>query len=296
MPKPFLFLYGNCQMNRLAQGFALQPEVDRLFRVRKVQNFNLSGEDADPRHVEQAAEFEREAANIGVIIYQAEVWDKNAAHIMSRLPADCVKIPVFSVALSTLWPFYFKDMPIRKVKWPGYDGNYFPYGDTYLTRQVKAGAEPEDIVRGYMALDVNAATPLDDWRAGNLANLRKKEETSAVRISDLLDERFETVRCFWTINHAANEVFRLMVDQLLDVLGLARLDPRVGDEFGGHVGFGNLLHQRVHPRIIEHYGLGYLGPETLYKHWNDALTFEEWTRRYVALSRQAHGLVQGAAA
>lgn len=296
MSKPFLFLYGNCQMNRLNGGLIRQPEVTRLFEVRRVPNFNAFGEDADPQHMRQVAEFEREAANTRVIIYQAEAWDKNSDLIMGRLPADCVRIPIFSVALSTLWPFYFKDMAIRKVKWPGHAGDYFPHGDSYLTRQVKSGAEPEDIVRNYLALDVNAMTPLDEWRATNIANLRKKEETTAVRIADHIEAEFASRRSFWTINHATNGIFRLMVGQLLEALGLPDLDGPAGEQFSGQIGFGDMLHQPVHPSIIEHYGLSWLRPDNVYKHWDDELTFEELVRRYVAMSRQAHGLAEGVAA
>jgi hypothetical protein len=296
MPKPFIFLYGNCQVTHLARGLAMQPEVRRRFRVRRVQSFDIFGENADPRSVRQMAEFEREAHNAAVIVHQAEAWDRNADHVMSRLPSGCIRIPIFSVALPTLWPFYFKDLAVRKVKWPGFEGHYFPYGDSWLTRQVKAGAEPEDIVRDYLALDVNATTPLDAWRAVNIANLRKKEETAVIRVADYIEAGFESRRSFWAINHPANGVIRVMVGQLLEALGLPDLDPAAGEEFAAQSGFGDMLHQPVHPSVIEHYGLSWIRKGSVYRHWNDSLCFEDLVRRYVEMSRRAHGLAQDAAA
>lgn len=289
MTEPFLFLYGNCQMGRIAEGLRMQPGVSRMFNVRRVQNFKDFDDEVSDAHRKRIDEFEREAGNCKVFIYQAEAWDKNSRVITEKLPADCIRVPLFSISLPTFWPFYFKDAAIRKGRTGGISPDYFPCGDSFLTRRIKAGAAFEDIVQEYLALDVNCVVPLDAWRDANLANLRQKEQGSVMRISDYVDERFATERCFWVLNHPTNSVIRVVVDQVLEALELNVMDKETGDEFAAKPGLGSIIDHPVHPSIIEHFGLTYLGPDHRYKHYEQSLSFEAWTRLYVTTAMQVHG-------
>lgn len=287
MTKSLLFLYGNCQMNRYAQGFARHPEVQRLFDVRKVPSFKALGEDARPSHQALIDDFRRNASDCGVFIYQAETWDKNASQITDLLPADCVRIPIISIALSTAWPFYFKDLAIRKGR-SADAPDYFPYGDTFITRRVKAGASLDEVVREYVTLDVNSALPLDEWKASNLAMLRKKEETSAIRISPYIEEKFETEMCFWAPNHPTNQVMRQALSQVLDALGLDDLDAKAAKDYASQIGLGNMPHHPVHPSIIDHFGLTYVDRKSTYEHHGEQLNFESWARLYAATAIETY--------
>lgn len=281
MTRSLLFLYGNCQMGRFAQGFGRHPDAPRLFDVRKVPSFSAFGEDAKPSHKALIQDFENNASDCRVFIYQSEAWDKNSALITDLLPADCIRIPIISLALSTAWPFYFKDMAIRKGR-SETAADYFPYGDTFITRRVKAGASLDEVVREYTTLDVNSVLSLDEWKASNLAMLRKREESSSIRISSYIEETFEAKRCFWAPNHPTNSLVRHAFGQVLEVLGLDDLDAKAGDDFASHIGLGALPQLPVHPSIIEHFGLTYIDNNSLYTHQEQSMDFESWVRLYTA--------------
>ncbi len=294
--KPHMFLYGNCQMNRLMQGLKMQPEVQRLFQVKRVPSFDAVAEDDESDHAAMVQAFRDEAKNTRIFICQAEVWDKNFKKFADLLPDDCVKIPIFSVALSSLWPYYFKDMPIRQIKVPGARGHSFPYGDTFLIRRVKQGVPTEDIVTEYMGLDINAEMPLSETHRANLDMLRKKEERSVIRVVDYIEDHFQDDRVFWTLNHATNALFRVVVGQLLAAMELPDLPPPAAGTFASSIGFGSLIHHPVHPAVIEHFKLKYLSPDSLYHHHGEEITFREWVYRYVETARIAYAAPAAAAA
>lgn len=289
MAKPFVFIYGNCQMERIEQGLALSPELTEKFQLYMVPNFKNFGDQSGAETTRRVEFFAKQAKNCRIFLYQNEFWDKNSHIIMNILPEGCIKVPMFSISLSSLWPFYFKDLAIRAVKTPA-GVELFPYGDSFIAKAVKAGEEAGSILERYLALDVDDVLPLADWHKSNLDILRAKEERAVISVAKLIEEQFTDVRFHWTPNHPTNTIFRPIVDQLLRHLGYPELVGEDARQFGIGMGFGKQLHHPIHPSVIKALGLNYLEVEGTYKHHDDMLTFAQWAKLYIETAREVYGM------
>lgn len=286
MAKNILYAYGNCQVGTVLAGLSSHPDFNKRFEVRQLSSFVPFGQDEIVETARQ--EFLKDSKNVKVFLYQLDRWDAGAEALAALLPDDCLRLPIFSLSLSTLWPFYFKDVPLlrKSVERPA---GLFPYGDSVLAKFARKGRLQKVAIYEYCHLDINSIVNLDEWHEAGVAALEQRESATPFRVTDFIRENFRDTCLFWTPNHPTNRLIRHLVDQILSMLDMEPLPARPAYLFDISMGLGGGFYNPIHPAVARHFDLTYVDENTPYRHYAQNITFAEWVSLYYETALAEYG-------
>lgn len=286
MSKDILYAYGNCQVGTVLAGLSSHPDFSKRFEVRQLSSFVPFGQDDIVETARQ--EFLKDYKNVKVFLYQLDRWDAGAEALAAMLPDDCLRLPIFSLSLSTLWPFYFKDVPLlrKSVEQPA---GLFPYGDSVLAKSARKGRAQKIALYEYFHMDVNSIINLDEWHETSIAALEQRESATPFRVTNFIRDNFRDVCLFWTPNHPTNRLIRHLVDQILDMLNMGPLPARPAYLFDISMGLGGSFYNPIHPAVARHFDLTYVDENTPYRHYAQNITFADWASLYYETALAEYG-------
>lgn len=187
------------------------------------------------------------------------------------------------VAGAFLWPYTGQPHP-KNAPAPFLD-EAGPYpaelGDSFLNRMIVAGVPAEQAVQTYLSTDVATVRRVDRLQEIVLDKQRDRDLACGCSFADLISARFRQERLFRSPNHPEVRLTMMLAGEVFARLGMA---PQLIEEMVRSPS-GALFppsETPVHPSIIKHFGLEFIGPDTRYRYFNEgSFTFEEYAYRYM---------------
>lgn len=279
---PIIFVYGNCQAQKMTEALALSPEIAGEAELFYVNNFTDHDRNSKAVVQQRADYLKANAHRARAVVYQTEFWDPQATSTLQALPERCRRLPIPALRNTIFWPYCFKDKISRRARPPR---RMFPYGDTQLHKAVLAGGEPSEVVAQHMATDLNTTLPFERWRDRNLDMLRQLEAQTAIRVVEWIADEFSEREFFTSPNHPVNDLLRRIVDQTLTGLGYAPLTAEAGAAFEAGPSIGEDLHLPIHPSFAEAAKVSYHPPGKAYRYEGELITYETWALDYARTVR-----------
>jgi hypothetical protein len=231
---------------------------------------------------------ENELQRRPLLIYHEPDWMPYLGEHLERyeqfvdgIASDVKRISIPQPGFTPFWPFHSSDprndQPDRPRNRYG-EFPWLPYGDGYVLRMLKEGLPPGEVIARYLALDFSTEVDLDKLLSGSLSMLERQDRTGAVKVTDYIQDNFQSKMLFQTINHANNRLNLYMANQVLQLLDCATVPECVLDSVTEIIERS----MPVHPGIARHFGVSYIGRDTRY--WVDEIrniTFAEYVRDYV---------------
>jgi tetratricopeptide (TPR) repeat protein len=263
-----IVMIGNCQIQAmlgLYTRFAEKSFGQDILYVRSYETIS--------------AEHHRALETADVIVEQLQDFRPKGDIAGITVKAERIAVPV--VHGGFLWPFAGQPHPNNPS--PSFR-EAGPYGsemsDAYLNRLVKANTPPDEAVRKYSALDVNATVSLDRLLEISLEKQRSRDSASGFSIAPVIEAYFRREPIFLTPYHPNARVAVALAEQLFAKLGVdpgdtrrmqrtMRVTPFPKDELP------------VHPAVARHFGLSWATPDRRYRFLDEgAFTFAEFASRY----------------
>jgi tetratricopeptide (TPR) repeat protein len=219
-----------------------------------------------------------------VLVEQVFDWRRPVEEF---LPAGCARFLFPTASQWFLWPYAGAEHP-RNEALGGREGPYpAEFGDNYLNRMIKGGVAPAAAVRRYLELDIVARAGIASRYEKEMELLDRRDEVARFGLREAIETRFRTEKLFRTRGHPNMAIFALQAAVLFARMGVDAEPVRIGLASYYHPPFP-YTEMPIHPRLGEHFGLGYAGADTLYRFFPDGrYTFEEFAHRYM---RYAHNL------
>ena len=180
------------------------------------------------------------------------------------------------------WPLAGQPHPRNPTPWYLKEGPFdAEYADAYLNRLIAQGVEPDQAVDRYLKLDVNSLVNLDRFFDLMLERQSQRDELTGFDLATVVRANFRHELLFRTpfhpelriARHLAAELFRRLdvaeelIERMQRCLTVAPFPEKV---------------LPIHPSVIRHFGLTFIGPGYRYKHsLHGDVTFEEFARQYV---------------
>ena len=195
--------------------------------------------------------------------------------------ARVVRFP--DVRGSFLWPLGNQprpDNPIRPYK-PA--GPYDPeVGDRFLNGLIKQGVSPEMALRRYRALDIIGETNLPRFFELTIEQQRRRDAETGMSVANFIVERLAQERLFRTQGHLDLPLFNHLARQVYLALGADPTEIDVGLAAEAVHPFEPFQDAPIHPAVVAHFGLAYLGVNPRYYHLQEGrFTFDEYVLRYM---------------
>lgn len=204
---------------------------------------------------------EEQIARCRVLIYQNSF---GAPAFLEQLGSEVIKIRIPLITCAFMWPFTF-DRPNENVGWR------FPYGDRQLIAKMREDISPETVAADYFLENLGRQINLNRLFDLELQKWGKYDLESDVQIGGFLKDNIFIQRLFLTPDHPTDVVMVELANQLLEKLGLPRID--IQDRDGAqHALSGTEV--PVHPSIIRHFDLPYLAADHRYPLWGGSKSLD----------------------
>jgi tetratricopeptide (TPR) repeat protein len=158
------------------------------------------------------------------------------------------------------------------------------YGDRYLNRAIRAGANPAETIRDYVTRDFGAKLHLDRRLEITLARQEERDRQLGYDIAGIVRRHFRDEYLFRSQGHPQLRIMRHLAETLFRTLQVGDDALQCVDE--------NLVESNypaepdfapIHPAVIEHFGLTFVTPDTRFAIWDQLDTFREYAYRYMGL-------------
>jgi len=260
---------GNCQGRRL------QVLFDDEFRA-------ITGDTTDfVVSYEPFTDRVREILLAADIIVAQAIDSEHSVNIDTLdLRAEIILYPNITGAF--LWPFS-GDAHILNEKLPHFhDGPYGrEYGDRWLNRKIKQGAQPADIIREYLELDVPKVTRLDRMYELLIERGYQRDVRTGFAATEIIEREFRDNRLFLTPANLELPLFVHVARIVYDRLGVPASEVERVLAGLWRTPFP-LIDLPIHPAVARHFGLKYIDETTRYRTAaGELLSFVEWVERYV---------------
>jgi len=266
--KKIVFL-GNCQARRL---YVLYNE----------KFAPLTGDTT-----ELVANFEALTPRVAEILADADVIVAQVTDAEQKVTVDKVqtKAQVIEYPYVTgnfLWPHSGREHLLNQPLPHLHDGPFgVQFGNPWLNARIKAGARPEDIVAEYEALDLSKAINLDRTYELSLQRARERDRKSGFRLADIIEKTLSDIPLFMTPANFELPLFRPFAAGVYERLGIPAATVQAMLDTLWRTPFPIADHP-IHPSIAQHFGLKFIGPDTLYRTLTgESLTYREWLTDYV---------------
>jgi hypothetical protein len=287
-----VILYGNCQAAAVARFLRGIPELAAVFQLDWWQEntLHLAFANTDVR---------ARLPSCDLLWAQLGTWQTGAAQ--APVPPGCQVVFFPPLSLQCLWPLNAADSAMRPEP-PDFPYGRFPYGDRLAISLMGQFGDLDEVVARYLATDITPGLS----RFGDITRARQDmlDGQCQTDFSRFIYDQFRQRLLFRTIKHPGDLLMRKVVAFLIGATGGTwnALPASPGQEryhasmpgFGGvefHVasGYWDLdptINMPIHPQVIRHFGLQWVAEDTVYQHYNDHVTFEEYVRLYVTYRRR----------
>ena len=261
-----MIVWGNCQAEALIHVLSLVPQSAEAFEIIYQKSYVSAAEQQ-----EQLIQFETADVFIRQTLFE---WRN---HPLRETLPEKLRVITFPLCyLGAMWPFdsfIFGNDNVMIAS-----GAPFAFQDGLMARLRTEFPDPEERLARYISLDFPKPPDLRRNSAFDANRLLRSDENHGMTIGHLMLDTFRTERLFHTITHPAPPVVEHVAWEVLKALDLTLLRSDV-PKFPDFMGYYQVP---VHPRIIDHFGLSYVGPLTEYAFSpTERLTFEQYFRRYI---------------
>jgi hypothetical protein len=190
--------------------------------------------------------------------------------------ASVVRIP--NLYCDFLWPFAGRAHPRNRGAFTLPGGPYpAEHGDRFLDQMAADGVDENVAIARYLALDIVTEGELDSRLTDRLAILRQLDAAAGYDLADYVADRFRIEPLFRTRQRITMPLLRRLTAQFFGKLGVQGWTPeslrRVPFPAGA---------QPIHPGVIAHFGLTWVGPDQEYPVNEEGFfSFEAFARRYM---------------
>lgn len=231
-----------------------------------------------------------------VLVYQVLDVGADVAGFAETTKAQRFRVPQVDGA-GFLWPYIGRSAHPKHTVTPflpfgAYGGTGL--GDDYLNRMIRNGVDPIEAVDQYEALDIVNAARVDRLKEILMDRQRTRDEKTQIETAGLIEGYFRT-EPVQSKGQPTVRVYRTLAEQLFEKMGVTGSDrKRIHDM----IPFAVLdeIYTPIHPGIIRHFGLTYLGEDHRYPFIEEGrFTFREYCLRYMRYeynSELAEGIFQ----
>jgi hypothetical protein len=246
-------VYGNCQIDPLIRILALSTEFSRIYEntpVTAVHRISQSEE----------TQFAATVRNLDLLIHQPVAPAIYGS--TRRLGTDHLVTWLKSGARAISFPSaHFTGYSPETIVWKDGNGNnvwdsFCNYHDLNILNAYYHGMSRRECISyvlegvgyGPEFLEANVADSLD--------RLRQRERQIDVTISDFVDENWRRERLFFGFNHPSNSLVLHEANQILDMIGLPKLDPAALAGCPEYMAEKNDV-LFIYPVVRKHFALGF---------------------------------------
>ena len=264
-----IVIFATCHGNVIERLLSLSSNCREKYILISLLNFSSPGVPSDPfRHYNSICESE-------LFLYQENKLLNKVFINEIRKYTNAIKIPY--VTSSIYWPSMVNPAKGGRLL----INEKFPYGIIPFRCKVlddlisKKNIENE-IVQEYCSLNLAKTINLDIHYHNQIEYLKNLDaDNQFIKISDFIDKHICSNQLFYLFNHPSLAVFRYIIDQLFDMLGVENdLPEKIPDNFYYH-------QQPIHPSVVKHYGLDFVNEGTVWPVGPHKVFFEDYVRLYI---------------
>lgn len=266
--RPRVVIIGNCQSEKLRQGFVQTEPLNRRFEV-KYHFVEL------PHHLREFVERDLEACDI-LLVQDIQLWDRFPLRDRVRAGAEIIRFPL--VRFASLWPFDGWNGPSdsEATRQEGPD-LMFSYLDGLLARLRKEMPERERRFQMYRSLEIPALVNYRRLHQLEERRLLAMDRKFGIDIGAYVLDRFQRQRVFHSTVRANREVLDRLMQSVLRSMGVHGRHPlpkQIEKTMSS-------MQVPVHPRVARDLGVRWADERTRYTIRGRSLTWEEYVRAYI---------------
>ena len=218
---------------------------------------------------------EGEIENCDLLLYQrlGEEWgDLSSDVLLSRVPKEAKTLCLPNMTNYSLWP---------TATWA--PEAYNLWLDSYVEDLIARKLSYSEIIYVVMRADFSKILDLPMRTKESLLREYGKDYYGRANIFKFIEQNWKEKQLFTTPNHPAKELMILVVNLVLEVLGIPSI--KVSGDLS-NITCDKEFFLPVHPFYIEHYEIQYLTESTRYPVFGNSLTYKEYLMAYVAARQQ----------
>ena len=158
------------------------------------------------------------------------------------------------------------------------------YGDRYLNRAIRAGANPAETIRDYVTTEFGAKMQLERRFEITLARQEERDRQTGYDVAGIVRRHFCDEYLFRSQGHPQLRIMRHLAETLFRVL---KVEPGAMQSMQDNLIASNCPAEPdfapIHPAVIEHFGLSFVTGETRFAIWDERDTFRDYAYRYMGL-------------
>ncbi|MBV8494147.1 MAG: hypothetical protein JO162_11810 [Alphaproteobacteria bacterium] len=266
--RPRVVIVGNCQSEKLRQGFVQLSSLNRKFEV-KYHFVEL------PEQLHEFAARDLETCDV-LLIQDIQLWDRFPLRDRVRTGAEIIKFPL--VRFASLWPFDGWNGPgdSEAMRRDGPD-LAFPYLDGLLARLRKEIPDREQRFQTYRSLEIPGLVNYRRLHQLEERRLLAMDKKFGIDIGAYVLDHFQTRRVFHSTVRANRDVLDLLMRFVLRSIGVAgrhplpkNIEPMMSS-----------MQVPVHPRIAHDLGVRWAHEGARYTVRGRQVTWEAYIRSYI---------------
>lgn len=269
-------MYTNCQRGLIFEFLKLSDKF--------MQKYRVDLDEIPPNHIAIRDRFvipEQILEKTKLFIYQpldSKHGHCSTEYILEKLPSDCISISLPRLYFKGYWPQHAVN-PYNQAK-PEILYDLFPYGDHNLNQMLKQKLPKSKILNEVSRRDIYDSKLLLNNIKQNLAESKKRETATDVKIADYIHANYQNKQLFHTINHPTDIIGLEVANQILRILNMSPLPestkPLTREALGG-------IQVPIYPSVIEQLNLTFVSINSLYrsKGLGKMVTFSEYVEEYL---------------
>lgn len=193
-----------------------------------------------------------------LFIYQTVSADNKFSEILStdgilhKLRPDCKTVNIVNIYFDGYFPQRTENKsPILKEV---HQSGLFPFGDKYVDNMLRKNYSAEKIISIISKEDFISETEIRNGVENSLDELKNRETTVDVKISDYIEMHYKEEQLFYSPNHPCEQLMKVYIDRILEVLGY---EPEEISDADRILNFGTLKGQDIpiYPAVKKVLGL-----------------------------------------
>ncbi|WP_233343793.1 HAD-IIIC family phosphatase [Burkholderia cepacia] len=272
-----LVIYGNCQ-GAVLDGLvvrmcSLYPDFD-IVRILG--------------HIPEEVELLNDE-RIGNAVVYWEQYDERAEvpirdQLRKLIPDSALKLVYPSLSLFSLWPLNWPD-PRSQPELPRFPHGRYPYDGDVVGQQVaKDGLKGEAAYQCYLELAAKRLGNLESQFDRDVAQLRKRDAASDVKMTDYVLANYRKSPMFYTWGHVSGQAITEIAMQLLELSRDRLGGTREGDAnqlYPLHTAISDFW-MPIHPSVAKWHKLEYCQDENaLFNIYGNWWTFKQFMIKYI---------------
>jgi tetratricopeptide (TPR) repeat protein len=277
--KKVCLVYANCQNKLIAEYLNQSTFFNQEYQIhRYAVHMLMEQQKTIPDEMLKQAE---------LFVYQPVKnihGDRSSQSILDRLPSSCRTISFPSLYFKGYFPQYCKN-PVNHVIKPNYPYGVIPHGDANIISLLTEGKTIAEIISILSDPDFYTQEFSLETLNKTIAELRHRESSLDVKLSDFIKSHYQDYYLFHTQNHPTDIVGIYIANQILKLLNL----PKISDPLlftNPQRGVLDNFQVPIYPSVIKHLGLKFAQEKIVYRHSSFAtneLSFAQYISEYAEL-------------